>query len=122
MSLSVYVEAEYESGYIHRENESDRSSYVRDKNTFFDILEGMPCEVHGRMTRFSAVIDDGETVVRHDVDWTRLPDNARPIRFKQMEGDFMLGGVVDSRIVQVDFGYQYNDPDGRNVQEVVSIP
>lgn len=122
MSLSVYVEAEYESGYIHRENESDRSSYVRDRNTFYDILEKLPCDVHGRMTRFSAVINDGETLTQHDVDWTKLPDNARPIRFKHMEGTFLEGGVVDTHIIGIDFGYQYTDDNERNVQEVVSVP
>lgn len=115
--MTPYIEAEYESGYIHRENESDRSPYIRDKNIFSDILERRPEAVHGKMVRFSLQLE----TERIDVDFTVLPDNARPIRFKHMEGDFRDGGLVESRCMGIDFGYQYTDADGKNQQEVYEV-
>jgi hypothetical protein len=112
-----YIEAEYESGYVHRESDEDHSPYVRGKNIFNDILERRPEAIHGKMVRFSLQLADE----RLDVDWTILPDNARPVRFKHMEGDFRDGGIVDARMVSIDFGYQYTDGDGVNHQEIEEI-
>lgn len=112
-----YIEAEYESGYVHRESDEDHSPYVRGKNIFSDILEKRPESVHGKMIRFSLVCDD-ETI---NVNWTILPENARPIRFKHMEGDLLDGGFVESRMLGIDFGYQYTDENGDNRQDVREV-
>lgn len=122
MTLPVYIEAEYESGYVHREDENDHSPYVRGKNIFDDLVHKRPESVHGKMVRFSLITNNGEEITRYDIDWTPLPDNARPIRFKHMEGDFLDGGLVESRLMGIDFGFQYTDENGRNVQEVMAIP
>lgn len=113
-----YIEAEYESGFILREDENDHSPYDREKNIFHAILNMRPCEVHGKMVRFSLVMDEKDT---YNVDWTVLPDNARPIRFKHMEADFVGDLMTDKRIVGIDFGYQFTDDEGKNQQEVVNL-
>lgn len=115
--MTPYVEAEYEDGYVHREDEQDHSPYVQFKNIFDDILHKRPEPIHGKMVRFSLVLSEE----RHDVDWVGLPENARPVRFKHMEASFTPGGeVADKRIVGIDFGYQYTDGDG-NHQEIISV-
>lgn len=113
------IEAEYEDGYIHNETQlGDNSPYLPDeKNVFNDILENRPVAEHGRMVRFSVFYGDK----RHDVDWTNLPKNARPIRFRHIEVDFQDGKMLEKRIMGVDFGYQYTDDDGKNVQDVMKL-
>ena len=116
--MQPYIEAEYESGYVHRETPEDHSPYVLGKNIFNDILEKRPEPIHGKMVRFSLVTEE----TTYSVDWTQLPDNARPIRFKQMERDNVDGQWVgDARITGIDFGYQYNDADGKNIEVVERI-
>jgi hypothetical protein len=52
-----------------------------------------------------------------------LPDNARPIRFRNYSGDYdeATGDMVNVRLNWLKFGYQYTDGNGKNVQEVVTI-
>ena len=79
LPLETSCQAEYEDGFILDETENDDVSIVNDgKNTFYDILDGHPEALHGPMVRFSVFWDNK----RYDVDWTQLPDNARPIRFR----------------------------------------
>jgi hypothetical protein len=116
--MQDYIEAEYTSGYVHRQTVEDHSPYVVNMNIFNDILNHRPVEAHGRMTRFSLVTAE-ETF---SVDWTVLPDNARPIYLKHMEGDFADGGVVETRVVKQEFGAQWNDVDGKNhkiIEEII---
>lgn len=117
MTLDVYIEAEYADGYIHREDEVDASSYVEGKNIFSDILERRPESEHGPTVRFSLITPDED----FHVDFNALPANARPVRYMHVEGDFLDGGLIDRRILSIDFGYQYTDDDGNNVQEIVEI-
>src|SRR5690606_22411755 len=115
MALTTFIEAEYESGFVLREDEQDHSPYDAGRNIFHAILHRRPEEAHGRMVRFSLVTPEHT----YNVDWTELPDNARPIRFKHMERDSVGGEWVgDPRIVGIDFGYQYTDDKGQNFQEV----
>ena len=116
--LTTYIEAEYESGYIHVQDEQDHSPFVYGKNIFNDILEKRPEAGHGKMVRFS-LIHDG---VKYDVDWRGLPDNARPIRFIRYEADFdTAGNLIEKRLMGIDFGYQFNDELGENHQEIKTI-
>lgn len=122
------VEAEYEDGFILNETEqNDQSAYIEmvivdgvptGPNTLNDILKKRPEVEHGRMIRFSVFYKNQ----RHDVDWTTLPDNARPIRFRDrsswIDGQGRTG-VTDWQACR--FGYQYNDEDGRNQQEVMEL-
>lgn len=117
MALGYYLEAEYESGYVHREQPEDHSPYVRGKNIFNDILEHRPEAVHGKMVRFALVGPEHTNTV----DWTTLPDNARPIYSRDMEQDSIGGEIIETRMMKQIFGYQYNNPDGKNVKEITEI-
>ena len=119
LPLDTSVEAEYEDGYVHSETElGDRSLYV-EGNTFTDILHGHPCEEHGPMVRFSCFYLNQ----RYDIDWTVLPASARPIRFRHgfSTMDTGTGEIVESGWSGIDFGFQYNDEDGSNQQEVLKV-
>lgn len=119
MELPVPIEgscrAEYTDGYIH--DETALHDKGRFKNTLNDIIEKYPEEEHGKMVMFTVFYDDA----RYDFDWTKLPDNARPIRFKKMEMKEKGGVVLSVSLVGVDIGYQYTDEKGENVQDVMEL-
>lgn len=115
--MLAYIEAEYEDGYVHREDEQDHSPFVSGKNIFDDILHNRPCSAHGQLIRFSLVTQEQ----RYDVDWKVLPENARPIRFKHMQATIVGGIMGEPSLASVDFGYQYTNNDGENVQEIVEV-
>lgn len=118
LPLDTSVEAEYADGYIHSETELDDVSAYGDGNVFRDILNRLPEEAHGPLVRFSCFWKDQ----RYDINWTMLPDNARPIRFRHgyytrsMDGSFEERGWSG-----VDFGCQWNEPDGSNQQDVIEL-
>jgi hypothetical protein len=119
MALQVFLEAEFEDGHIAREDEADCSAFVKDKNFLYDLLNGLYAYECGAMVRFALVTPDKT----YSIDWRTLPGNARPIRFKHMARRFNETGewAGAARLMSVDFGYQYTDSDGRNVQEVQEI-
>lgn len=123
------VQAEYKDGYILDETESDDTSQfqhlipkdadganLEGNNIFSDILNKRPEADHGPLVRFSVFFKDQ----RYDIDWTSLPDNARPIRFRNMSGDYDpdTGDMVNIRVNWLRFGYQFKDEAGKNQQEV----
>jgi hypothetical protein len=114
-----YLEAVYEDGYIHSEKSlSDQSPYEADANVFSDILNKRPEADHGRLVEL-ALFHDGS---RYSVDWTKLPDNARPVRFKHMQAHFnQVTGPSEPELVGIDFGYQFTDNNGNNVQKILSL-
>lgn len=112
------IEAEYQDGYVHSETElDDVSPYVPGKNVFADILNKLPEKEHGKLVRFSLLMP-GE---RHDVDWRGLPDNARPIRFRNLSVDSVNGQAVNYRLNWVHFGYQYTDDAGKSHKDIVEL-
>lgn len=112
------IEAQYSDGYILNETEHDDvSPYTGVNNILNDILEKRPEAEHGRMRRFSCFYKDA----RYDVDFSLLPDNARPVRFKRMEADTNGAEITEIRLAEVDFGYQYTDASGHNVQEITRL-
>ena len=109
------IEAEYADGFILSEAEqNDVSAYSPGHNTFHDILNKLPEADHGKMVRFS-VYHNGE---RHDVDWTQVPETARPHRLKYLERDHNLNGDFASevRLMKTEFGYQHTT-NGKNHKE-----
>lgn len=124
-----YLEAEYESGYVHSDQIQDISPYTKGekvngvtngRNIFNDILEKRPEEFHGRLIRFSLIPDNGGH--RYDIDWTTLPDNARPIRFIDRRKETnVANGETQQFVDAIRFGYQYTDETGKNVQEIQEI-
>lgn len=118
--IDTSVEAEYEDGYVHSETElDDVSQFEGGRNAFYDILERRLEPEHGRMVRFSVYYQNQ----RYDVDWTQLPDNARPIRFRHGYStiDQGTGEIIASGFTGVDFGFQFNDEDGQNHQEIMKL-
>lgn len=119
MQLPIPIEgscrAEYADGYIH--DETALHDVGRFKNVFNDILEGYPEEDHGKMIAFTVFYGDDA----YRFDWTILPDNARPIRFKKMEMDEKGGEIVAIRLMGVDIGYQFTDEKGENIQDVMEL-
>jgi len=112
------VEATYADGFVLSETElNDVSPYDAGRNVLNAILEKHPEAEHGRMVQFS-VFYRGK---RYDIDWTTLPDNARPIRFRDGFSGIDQDGNVVSGWSGMRFGYQYNDPTGRNRQEVQEL-
>lgn len=111
-------QAEYSDGFILDETtHNDFSPYTGTDNILNDILEKRPEADHGDMVRFSMFYKDN----RYDVDWHGLPANARPVRWKRMEADQIGGNITEVRLVKVGFGYQYNNEQGENVQEVQEL-
>ena len=119
LPLDTSCQAEYEDGYVLDETERDDvSAWVEGKNVFHDILNRLPEAEHGRMVRFSVFWKDQ----MHSIDWTRLPDSARPIRFRHGFARMSVDGELQERGWSgVDFGYQYNDEDGANHKEVLEL-
>lgn len=117
--LDTSCEAEYEDGYVHSETELDDISAFEDgKNVFYDILEKRLEPDHGRMVRFTVFYQNQ----RWDIDWTVLPDNARPIRFRHGFSTFNESGeLVASGFSGMGFGYQWNDETGKNHQEIIEL-
>jgi hypothetical protein len=118
LPIDSSCEAEYEDGYIHSETElHDISPFDNTNNIFNDILEKRPEAEHGRMVRFSVFYRNH----RHDVDWRGLPENARPIRFRDGYLTIDQSGNEESGWSGCRFGYQFNDPDGKNIKEVKEL-
>lgn len=116
--LDTSCQAEYEDGYIHDETTlNDTSPYVDGKNVLNDIIEKRPDAEHGRMVRFSVFYKD----TRYDIDWKQLPDNARPIRFRDGYYNVDDSGNEESGWSACRFGYQYNEEDGKNKQEIMEL-
>jgi hypothetical protein len=117
--LDTSVEAEYEDGYVLSETEHDDVSQFGDGNIFRDILLKRPEPEHGRMVRFTVFYENQ----RYDIDWTTVPDNARPIRFRHgfATMDVATGEVIEKGWTGIDLGYQWNDEAGANHQDVLRI-
>lgn len=113
LPLDTSVQAEYEDGFILDETElQDVSPYNGGQNVLRAILDKTPEAEHGKMVRFSGFYKNK----RYDIDWTKVPESGRPIRFRH--GFLTIGqsGVVEKGWSGMDFGYQYNDDSGRNVE------
>lgn len=118
LPLDTSVEAKYKDGFILSETEqNDVSPYAPPFNTLNDILEKRPEAEHGRMVRFSVFFRNQ----RYDVDWTTLPDNARPIRFRTGFNTLAADGSQTSGWVSIQFGYQYRDENGKNIKEIQEL-
>lgn len=116
MALTTYLEAEYADGYILQEDENDHSPYDSGHNIFHAILNMRPCKKHGALVRF-ALITPAKT---YTVDWTTLPNDARPIRFVNKSHTWTDGVSQGVQTDSIGFGYQCTI-DGKNHQEVVTV-
>jgi len=109
------VEAEYADENVHSELELGDVPQFGQGNVLTDILSGKLEKEHGRMVRFSCFWK----LKRHDVDWTKLPKNARPIRFRHgVSVQDVVTGETWSGWAGVDFGAQWNDRLGRSKKAI----
>ena len=115
--LDTSIRAEYADGFILDETELNDINPYGDGNIFRAICNKEPEAVHGRLVKFSGFWKNA----RYDIDWTKLPDNARPIRFRHGYSFIDESGAVGSGFSGMDFGYQYNDADGKNHKDVVEL-
>lgn len=118
MAYGYYLEAEYQDGFVHREDDDDESPYVPGKNIYNDIIEKRPEAEHGPMVRFSFVGSGN----RYDIDWQTVPADARPIYYRNMQlvRNIESGEQTVSCLRHV-FGYQWTDGDGKNQQEILEL-
>lgn len=117
MAFGYYIEAEYESGYVHREDEQDHSPFVRGKNILFDIINHYPEKAHGKMVRFSLVGANS----RYDIDFTKLPEGTKPIYYREMQLERNLSsGRENLSCLKHYFGYEYKNGKDKvkQVQEI----
>ncbi len=118
LPIDTSVEAEYKDGFILSETEhNDQSPYNQTHNILGAILNKDAEKEHGKVVRFSVFYKD----LRHDVDWTTLPDNARPIRFRTGFNTLASDGSETSGWVSIQFGYQYQDENGKNIKEIKEL-
>ena len=111
-------QAEYADGFVLDETEHDDTSpYNPTQNILRAIINGDAIEEHGPMVRFSVFYKDA----RYDVAWVDLPTNARPIRFRDGFMTLDAYGNTVSGWSGVRFGYQYNDENGKNIQEIQEL-
>jgi hypothetical protein len=118
LPLDTSVEAVYEDGYILSETAlHDISPYNPIHNVLRAIIDKEPEAEHGKLVEFAVYYKNQ----RFAVDWTTLPDNARPIRFRDGFMTLDNAGNEESGWSGCRFGYQYNDENGKNIQEVVEL-
>lgn len=117
MAYGYRIQAEYESGYNHTEDDQDHSPFVYGKNILNDIIEKRPEKAHGRLVRFSLIGED----VSYDIDFRSLPASARPIYYRDMACTLDEHGNQTTECLKHYFGYQYNDENGINHKEIKEI-
>ena len=116
------VSAMYASGFEYVENDADLSVYVVGKNCWHDIVEGLPCPVHGPLVQLSLIGD----LIRYDFDLQDLPESTVPVHEMRMEAMLIQGGPQDGtetltcRLHRV--GYSFVDEYGSTVSHIVEIP
>jgi hypothetical protein len=114
--MAGFLKATYEDGFVLFEDEADQSPYDDGRNIFHAIAHERPCPEHGRLVEFALITPDRS----HVVDWTKVPEGARPVRERHMEMQ-QVGGVLGTpTVMQIIFGYEY-DQDGETVREVIGV-
>ena len=112
------IEATYADGFVLSETETnDVSPYNETHNILRAVLNKDAEAEHGKMVQFSVFYKDN----RYDIDWTDLPDNARPIRFRHGYMTMDGYGQQESGWSGMQFGYQWTDEQGNNQQEVTEL-
>ena len=112
------VEAIYTDGFILDETaNSDISPFSPEHNILRAIINKDAEAEHGPMVSFSVFYKN----LKHTIDWTNFPSNARPIRFKHIEADTQGGEITEVRCMNVDFGVQFTDENGINHKEIMEL-
>jgi hypothetical protein len=115
LKINGSIQAEYEDGFILDETDcNDISPHDSKHNIFRDILKKWSEPEHGKMVRFTMFYNNKQ----YNINWVGLPDNARPVRYKNIEQDSIGARIIETRLMKVGFGYQYTDKNGKNIEEI----
>ena len=119
LPLDGSIEATFEDGFVLSETETgDVSPFNAEHNILRCIINKDAESSHGRLVEVSLFYRNK----KYTVDFMGLPENARPIRFKHMERQSVGGEwITDPYINRIDFGYQFTDENGKNIQEVITL-
>ena len=109
-----YLKAKYQDGFIlDEQKQNDVSLFDKKRNTFYDILNNLCEPEHGKLVELTLVLPDKISTI----DWTTVPDNAKPIRYRTFEMNLNTG---EQSLLKTGFGYEYLK-DGKNVQKIEEI-
>lgn len=124
MALRYLLEAQFEDGFEYKGTQEDVSTVNPLRNVFFDIREGLH-DLHGRLTRYSMqgqVPQDDGMCRRYDIDFSVLPESAKPIWYINREVDrYSDGSMSEVRDMAYGFGYEFTDSEGENQKEVIEV-
>lgn len=116
--LDTSIRATYADGFVLDETELDDTSPYDTKFNILRAVLNKDAETdHGKLVQFSVFYKDN----RYNIDWTDLPDNARPIRFRHGYMTIDGYGNQESGWSGLEFGYQFINDQGENVQEVTIL-
>lgn len=116
-SFDTSIQAIYADGFILSEAELNDTNPYGEGNTFTAVYNKLPEEEHGKLMVLTVFWKGVQT----DLVWPELPEGARPIRFRH--GYLIQTGprAGESGWSGVDFGYQWNDKDGKNHEVVEEL-
>lgn len=126
------IEAQYEDGFtLAGPGLEQMSPFGQEEHVARAIINGRATDAgHGPLVRFSLIPE--EEGIRYDIDWTALADldHVRPVYFRAMARAISCDAETGEPIEGTDsgtvclhhgFGYQYNGPDGENVQVIEEV-
>jgi hypothetical protein len=125
------LEAVFADGFKYLGNNADVSVVDPKRNVFFDIKEGLHAQ-HGKLVKYTvhALFKNAEgNYGRHDIDFSKLPDNAKPIWFIKREADFEFDEsngkigkqLAPTRDILYGFGYEFTDEKGELQKEIIEL-
>jgi hypothetical protein len=114
----MYLEVEFSDGFILNQlKQNDVSMFDNRRNTFYDIVNKLCEKDHGKMKRLSLFKDNRE----YSIDWTRVPSNATPICLKTFSMDINGTDAHVKKLVNVEFGYEYDDVKTKKIIRSVEV-
>lgn len=123
LPLDGSIQAEYKDGFVLDETALKDTNPFGEGNTLRAILNKDAEAKHGPMVRFTVFYKDN----RWDIDWTTMPESARPIRFKDMQRKdkqiIDTGEIIEAvpELLRIRFGFQYTDDNGKNQQIIQEV-
>ena len=115
----MYLEVEFSDGFILNQlKQNDISMFDASRNTFYDIVNKLCEEDHGKMKRLSLYKDNR----KYSIDWTTVPNDAKPVCLKTFSMDINGIDANVQKLVNVEFGYEYIDAKTKKIiREVEAI-
>jgi hypothetical protein len=118
--LRYLLETEYEDGFINTMTQADRSDFDPSRNFFYDVLNRLHEEKHGKLVRYSCIGSEK----RADIDWSTLPKDAKPIWFINRSKSISQTGdsVIEHEHIDNFYGFGYEcSNNGKHDKEVLEL-